>query len=91
MEAVEEQEEDEERHEPKLKIFKETIQCIEDVLCFLDNRGCTMEANQASKLLDSVNLLCVRSKNRSGFLLHVTKSRLHHCLITSLRDLYLLL
>ena len=30
---------------------------------FLDHKGYTMEANQASQLLDSVNLLCVNSKN----------------------------
>ena len=56
-EIAEEQEEEEESCEPKLKGFKEAIQSMEDVLCFLDHRGCTIEANQASQLLDS-ELIC---------------------------------
>ena len=65
MEVAGEQEEEEEEGscEPKLKKLKEAIQCTNDVLCFLDHKGYTMEANQASQLLDSVNLLCVNSKN----------------------------
>ena len=64
MEVAEEQEEGEERScEPKHKNLKEVIQCTKDVLCFLDHKGYTMEANQASQLLDSVNMLCVNSKN----------------------------
>ena len=64
MEVAEEQEEEEEGScEPKLKNLKEAIQCTKDVLCFLDHKGYTMEANQASQLLDSVNLLCVNSRN----------------------------
>ena len=63
MEVTEEQEEEEGSCEPKLKNLKEAIQCTKDVLCFLDNNGYTVEANQASQLLDSVHLLCVNSRN----------------------------
>ena len=64
MEVAEEQEEEEEGScEPKLKNLKEAVHCTKDVLCFLDHKGYTMEANQASQLLDSVNLLCANSKN----------------------------
>ena len=64
MEVAEEQEEEEEEGscEPKLKSLKEAIQCTKDVLYFLDHKGYTMEANQASQLIDSVNLLCVNVK-----------------------------
>ena len=64
MEVAEEQEEEEEEGscEPKLKNLKEAIQCTKDVLYFLDHKGYTMEANQASQLSDSVNLLCVNVK-----------------------------
>lgn len=55
--------EEEQGHEPRLKKFKEFIQCLEDVFGFLDHRGHTMEANQASQLLDSVNVLCINSKS----------------------------
>ena len=56
-------EEEEQRHEPRLKYFKEVIQCLEDVLGFLDHRRHTMEVNQASQLLVSVNVLCINSKS----------------------------
>ena len=63
MEVAEEQEEEEEEGSCEQKlILKEAIQCTKDVLYFLDHKGYTMEANQASRLLDSVNLLCVNVK-----------------------------
>ena len=61
-EVSEQPEEEEESCEPKLKSFKEAMQYMEEVLCFLDHRGCTLEANQVSQLLDSVSLLSVQSK-----------------------------
>ena len=64
MEVAEEREEEEEGScEPKLKNLKEAIQCTKDVLCFQNQKGYTMEANQASQRLDLVNLLCVNSKH----------------------------
>ena len=65
-EEQEEEEEEEKSREPKLKSFNEAMQYMEDAVCFLDHRGCTMEGNQASQLLDSVNLLCAKSRNVIG-------------------------
>ena len=62
MELAEEQEEEDSR-EPKLKSYREALQYMEDVLCYLDHRGCTTEANQASQLLDSINYLCIQSNS----------------------------
>ena len=62
MELVEEQQEEDSR-ESELKCFREALQYMEDVLCYLDHRGCTTEANQASQLLDSINYLCIQSKS----------------------------
>ena len=76
MEVTEEQEEEEGSCEPKLKYLKEAIQCTKDVLCFLDNNGYTVEANQASQLLDSVHLLCINSRNLKQTYVQIIINRL---------------
>ena len=39
---------------PKLKSFGEAIHCLEDVLCFLQRRGCTSEAISTGTMINNL-------------------------------------
>ena len=57
--AVDEQDESEDDMEdtqvlPKLKSFREAIQSLEDVRCFLQSRGCTSEAISTGTMIDNL-------------------------------------
>ena len=65
----EEEEEDDEIRQPKLKTFKEAIKSIENVTAFLDFRGFTALASDASQLANSmVSLHFELSKARQSTL-----------------------
>ena len=57
--AVDEQDESEDDMEdtqvlPKLRSFRKAIQCLKDVRCFLQSRGCTSEAISTGTMVDNL-------------------------------------
>ena len=57
--AADEQDESEDDMEdtqvrPKLKSFKEAIQSLEDIQCFLQSRGCTSGAISTGTIIDNL-------------------------------------
>ena len=63
-EDIEQEEEVEEEViiQPAIVTFKEAMQQLEEVSRFLDDNGCTKEAGDAYKLLDSITRLCFTSE-----------------------------
>ena len=58
---------------PKLKIFREAIQSLEDVRCFLQSQGCTSEAISTGTMIDTLVSLVPSA----------TQTTLYDCFLTS--------
>lgn len=52
--ATAEMDEEDDKVPPPQPKITNSIQCLEDVTCFLDSKGCTNEAGDAYKLLTSL-------------------------------------
>lgn len=53
---------------PKVQLFKEAMQALQAVQHFLNSRGCTDEANQASLLIDNLAFLHTSSAKQISLL-----------------------